>query len=186
MSEQVMPAIKIFFLLTFVTGVAYPLAITALGQIAFTRQVNGSLIEKNGNLVGSSLIAQKFENPKHFWARPSAVDYNPNPSGGSNLGPTSADLKTKIEDRKKAGMTDDLLFASASGLDPHISPASAHRQVDRIVNSLGIKTEEKETFANKLHALVNEKTEKRQWLLLGETRVNVLMLNLELDEMVMQ
>ncbi len=176
--KQLMPAIKLFALLTVLTGILYPLFITLIAQKVFPEQANGSLLYKDGKLVGSALVAQKFQTPQYFWARPSAVDYNPMPSGGSNAGPTSADLKAKVLERQKLGLTDEMLFASASGLDPHISPAAAKSQVERIVlaRKLG------ETGKGKLMQLIEQNTEQRQFGFLGEVRVNVLRLNLALDQ----
>ena len=173
--EQLVPALRIFLFLTVLLGGAYPLLITAIAQIGFGHQANGSLIKKDGRVLGSELIAQKFEKPGHFWARPSAVDYNPLPSGGSNFGLTSQDLVSKVAERKKAGMTDDLLFASGSGLDPHISPKAALAQISRISGAIGVD-------ADKLTRLVHEHTEGRQLGVFGEPRVNVFKLNLALDE----
>jgi K+-transporting ATPase ATPase C chain len=133
---------------------------------------------KDGKVVGSSLLAQKFQAPEYFWERPSAVDYNPMPSGGSNFGPTSADLKAKIAERQKQGLSGDMLYSSASGLDPHISPAAARSQVERIVvaRKLG------ETGKQKLLELIDRHTEGRAFGFLGEVRINVLQLNLALDQ----
>ena len=168
-------AMRLFLFFTLLTGGAYPLLMTGFGQSLFPIQANGSLIEQDGKRVGSALIAQKFEKDIHFWPRPSAVDYNPLPSGGSNLGPTSQDLKTKIEERKKLNLTEDLRFASASGLDPHISLRSALAQAPRVAAALQVPIRE-------LNQLIHNKLEGRQFGFLGEPRINVLMLNLALDE----
>lgn len=174
MKESLGPALRIFGFFTVLLGVAYPLLMTAVAQALFPRQANGSLIERNGQGVGSALIAQKFERPEHFWARPSAVDFNPLPSGGSNLGPTSQDLVQKVAERAKTGVTGELLYASASGLDPHISPAAALAQVTRVARATGLDPK-------RLEHLVAEHTEDRQLKILGEPRVNVLELNLALE-----
>ncbi|MGE3262770.1 MAG: potassium-transporting ATPase subunit KdpC [Bacteriovoracia bacterium] len=174
--KQIFPALKAFLLLTFVTGAVYPLLVTAIGQAFFPRQANGSLLQgSDGKIQGSELIAQGFKGDKYFWPRPSAVDYNPLPSGGSNLGPTSKALQDKWQERRKAGLSGDLLAASASGLDPHISPESAYDQVPRIAQARGKSIAE-------VNGLIASTVERRQFGFLGENRVNVLKLNRLLDE----
>jgi K+-transporting ATPase ATPase C chain len=175
-------SLKMFAILTLLTGFLYPLLITAVAQISFPHKAQGSLISKDDQRVGSLLIGQKFEDPKYFWGRPSAVDYNPLPSGGSNLGPTSSALKEAVEKRKAAlrggeegEIPVDLLFASGSGLDPHISPQAAQFQVNRVAKNRGIDPAV-------LVALIKSHTEGRSWGVLGEPRVNVLRLNLALDD----
>lgn len=167
-----MKALRLFVFLTFVTGVVYPFFVTGLAQAVFPHQANGQMIEKDGHVIGSMIIAQKFEQPKYFWPRPSAVDFNPLPSGGSNLGPTSADLKKAIEDRAAKGQP---LYASASGLDPDISPVDARAQVARVANARGVS-------ADRIEKLVDDSVEDRQLGFLGDPRVNVLKLNLALDQ----
>ncbi len=169
-------AALLFF--TLLTGVLYTGAVGGIAYFAFPNQAGGSLVTSNGKVVGSELIAQNFKDSKHFWPRPSAVDFNPLPSGGSNYAPSSADLLGKINERKKLGMTRDMLFASGSGLDPHISPQAAYDQVDRIAAARGLN-EMKKTA---VRVLILEHTEGRQYGLLGEERVNVLLLNLALDK----
>ncbi len=176
-------ALRIFAFLTIVTGLAYPLLMTGIAQVGFSKKANGSLIEKDGKLIGSELIAQKFEHPYHFFPRPSAIDYNAMPSGGSNLGPTSQDLKAKVEDRRKAGLEEDLLFASGSGLDPHISPKSAYAQVPRIITALHVPSAQAERVTREVKALVASSIEGRQFRVFGDPRVNVLRINLELDDL---
>jgi K+-transporting ATPase ATPase C chain len=171
-------ALKIFIVLSIITGVLYPLAVTGLGQLLFSRQANGSLIEKNGQVVGSELIAQKFVNAKYFWPRPSAGDYATVASGASNAAPTSEALKKAIGERKAQGLTHDMLFTSGSGLDPHISPEAARDQVARVVQERKL-SEQQRALVEKL---VEDYTEKRQGGVLGDPRVNVLKLNLALDE----
>src|SRR6185369_2615902 len=122
-------ALRILLVLSILTGLVYPLVVTGVAQVIFPNQAGGSLIVRHHQVVGSSLMAQSFKDSKYFWPRPSAVDYNPLPSGGSNFGPTSKDLLEKIKERRSAGLTGELLFASASGLDPHISPNTAHEQI---------------------------------------------------------
>ncbi|MFZ6655717.1 potassium-transporting ATPase subunit KdpC [Undibacterium sp. TJN19] len=183
------PLLASFVLLSAITGVLYPLAVTGIGKLAFNDKVNGSLIEKDGKLLGSSLIGQNFSDPKYFWGRPSASGtfaYNGMASGGSNQGPTNPALKTAIEDRIKAlreadpGNTKavpvDLVTASGSGLDPHISPAAAQFQLQRVSKLRGLKAEQ-------VQILLSQYTEAPQFGIFGEARVNVLELNLALDKM---
>lgn len=183
MSSQFGAALRLFGFLTLLSGVAYPLGVTLVARLAFPRQAAGSLVERNGQIVGSVLIGQKFERPDHFWSRPSAIDFNPLPSGGSNSGPLNKDYRQKVETRWDAGARDEMLFASGSGLDPHIRPESAKRQIPRIVDSLGLTQDGREAGARRLAQLVDELTEGRQLSVFGDPRVNVLRLNLALDEL---
>jgi K+-transporting ATPase ATPase C chain len=168
--------------MTVITGVAYPLIVTGISQVLFRDQANGSLIVRNEKVVGSSLIGQPFSDPKYFWGRPSATSpmpYNGAASSGSNQGPTNPALKEAVEGRIKdhGGKTPvpaDLVTASGSGLDPHISPAAAEYQVARVAKARSIPEE-------KVRALVTEHSEGRQLGILGEPRVSVLRLNLALD-----
>jgi K+-transporting ATPase ATPase C chain len=172
---------------TVLCGGIYTLAVTAVCQTLFKAKANGSLIQaRDGSLAGSSLLAQKFKADKYFWERPSAVDYNPQSSGGSNLGPTSAALKKAVDDGSAAliksnpGAGDppqDLLFASGSGLDPHISPEAALYQVARVAAARNFDAPHKEA----LKALVERSVEGPDWGVFGQPRVNVLQLNLALD-----
>jgi K+-transporting ATPase ATPase C chain len=184
MFSNLRAATLVFLLLTAVTVIAYPLAITAVGQVVFGRQAGGSLVERDGKVVGSELIGQTFASPRYFWSRPSAVGYNGGASSGSNYGPTNpaqldavkqrvADLKAAHGDEEPVPV--DLVTASGSGLDPHISPAAAEYQVARVAEARGM-TEDA------VREIVARHTEGRTLGLLGEPRVNVLMLNLELDE----
>jgi K+-transporting ATPase ATPase C chain len=187
--KTIWPAIKLFVLLTIITGIAYPLLITGIGQLLMSKQVNGSLIEKDGKLIGSSLIGQNFTEPKYFWGRPSATTPYPNnatASSGSNLGPLNPALakavKTRVTALKSADPTNtlpipvDLVTASASGLDPEISPAAANYQINRVAKARGLSNET-------LQKLISDNTKGRQWGVLGEPRVNVLLLNIALDKL---
>ena len=187
MKTLIRPAVTLFILLSVITGLIYPLLVTGIGQALFPQQAAGSLIERDGKLIGSRLIGQNFTDPKYFWGRPSATGpypYNAAASGGSNLGPLNPALKEAVESRVKAlriadpgnaaPVPVDLVTASASGLDPHISPAAAEYQVTRVARARGLAPE---TVRN----LVTQQTENRQWGIFGEPRVNVLELNLALD-----
>jgi K+-transporting ATPase ATPase C chain len=180
-------AILMLAIFTLLTGLAYPVAVTALAQALFPHQANGSLIERNGLVIGSELIGQPFEDPGYFRGRPSATGtrpYNAAASGGSNLGPTNPALAEVVRLRIKALQASnpqnlvpvpvDLVTASASGLDPHISVAAALYQVSRVARERGLDEAE-------LRTLVEEYKEGRQLGLFGEPRVNVLTLNLALD-----
>jgi K+-transporting ATPase ATPase C chain len=185
--EQLRPALVLLALLTLLTGVLYPLAMTGLAQVFFPDKANGSLITRDGQAVGSRLIGQSFDDPQYFWGRLSAtgpVPYNAAASSGSNYGPLNPALTDMVQARIDAlhaadpGNTDpipvDLVTASGSGLDPHISPAAATYQVPRVATVRGLD----EATVQKL---VDKYTEKRQWGVLGEERVNVVELNLALD-----
>lgn len=176
--------------MTVLTGFIYPLIITGIGQVVFPGKANGSLIYKDNQVVGSSLIGQKFDSSIYFWSRPSAIDYNPLPSSGSNFGPTSEKLKGQRDDRfiifiranglkETADVPGDMLFASGSGLDPHISRMAALMQVDRIVKARNLNDSQK----TELLQLIDKITEKPQYTFLGNERVNVLLLNIELDKL---
>ena len=177
--KTVFQSIRIVLLLTLLTGVIYPLAVTLMANLAFTRQANGSLIKSGDRVVGSSLLAQKCDEPDYFWPRPSGADYATVASGATNKGPTSADLANAIEARRKLlgeSAPADLLTASGSGLDPHISPESAFFQIARIAKARNLNVEQ-------LSKLVSEFIEPPQLGFLGEPRVNVLALNLALDQL---
>jgi K+-transporting ATPase ATPase C chain len=187
MKDQIRPALTLLLLLTVLTGLVYPLAVTGLAQLLFPDQANGSLIVHEGKVIGSKLIGQHFDRPEYFWGRPSATSpfpYNAAASGGSNLGPTNPALieavRARVAALRAAGPDNDLpipvdlVTASGSGLDPHISPAAALYQVKRVAHARNLE----ETNVRKL---VLQRTEERQFGLLGERRVNVLQLNLALD-----
>jgi K+-transporting ATPase ATPase C chain len=189
MLKELKPALLVLALMTALTGGVYPLLVTGIAQGLFPRQSNGSLIEEDGKVVGSALVGQPFSDPKHFWSRPSAtgpVSYNAGASSGSNLGPLNPALeeavKARIDALKAADPTQtapipvDLVTASGSGLDPHISPAAARWQAPRIARLRGLSEAD-------VAKLIDDHTEGRQLGLLGEPRVNVLTLNLALDRL---
>ena len=187
MKTLIRPALSIFVLLSLLTGVVYPVVTTGIARAIFPAQAAGSPVEKDGKAVGSSLIGQNFAEPKYFWGRPSVTSPQPNnglASGGSNLGPLNPALVDAVKGRiaalqaadpdNKLPIPADLVTASASGLDPHISPAAAAYQLNRVARLRQLKAET-------LAALIAQHTEERQWGLFGEPRVNVLALNLALD-----
>ncbi|MGE0469492.1 MAG: potassium-transporting ATPase subunit KdpC [Nitrospira sp.] len=187
MKDQIRPALIMLLLLTVLTGLVYPLAVTGLAQLLFPDQANGSLIVREGRVIGSRLIGQYFDKPEYFWSRPSATapfPYNAAASGGSNLGPSNPVLIEAVNARVAAlraadpgndlPIPVDLVTASGSGLDPHISPAAAQYQAKRVARARSLDESTVQT-------LVVQHTEGRQYGLLGERRVNVLQLNLALD-----
>jgi potassium-transporting ATPase KdpC subunit len=180
-------SILLTIVFTVLTGILYPLVITGIAQIAFRDQANGSLIVRDGKVVGSELLAQQFTGDKYFWPRPSAGGYATVPSGASNLGPTSQALQSNVTANAAAFRTGnkmaadapvpaDMVFTSASGLDPHISPEAARLQIARVAAARGIG-------ADQVKALVEKFVESPQWGIFGEERVNVLRLNLALDDL---
>jgi K+-transporting ATPase ATPase C chain len=188
MKTQIIIALKFLLIMTILTGIAYPLVMTGISQVSFPSKANGSLIVKDGNVIGSELIGQKFDSSIYFSSRPSATGYNPIPSGASNYGPTSDTLRKLVTARrylfaKMNSVADiqsipkEMIFASASGLDPQISPESAFMQVDRIVGERHLNNQQKET----LLASIKELTQQPQYLILGDKRINVLNLNIVLD-----
>jgi K+-transporting ATPase ATPase C chain len=180
-------SIVLFIILTILTGVVYPLTITLLAQFFFPHQANGGFVkDAQGKVIGSEFIGQNFTSPKYFWPRPSVIDYNPLPSGASNQAVSSKALQQKIEERQKNFLKQnpgvkivpaDLLFASGSGLDPHISSAAAKAQLERIARARHFSPKQRE----ELLLLIKKSIEKREFLLLGELRINVLKINLALD-----
>lgn len=188
MSSYFKPAAILFLLLTLLTGIIYPALVTLLAQSLFAEQASGSLVkDQQGQIIGSALIGQSFTDPKYFWGRPSATapfPYNAAASSGSNLGPTNPalieDIKSRIQVLQTAYPDNpvkipvDLVTSSASGLDPHISPAAAAYQIHRVAKA-------RQLSEDALRQLVQEHTEPRQWQVLGEARVNVLKLNLALE-----
>ncbi|MDQ0017274.1 K+-transporting ATPase ATPase C chain [Variovorax boronicumulans] len=186
-SSILRPAIVLFALLSALTGLIYPMAVTGAAKAVFPKEAAGSLIVLDGTTVGSRLIGQNFSDPKHFWGRPSATapqPYNASASGGANQGPLNPALTDAIKARVEALRTADpgntapvpvdLVTASASGLDPDISPAAAHYQAARVARVRGVPVEQ-------INALIEKHTQGALWGLLGEARVNVLALNLALD-----
>lgn len=187
MKDQIRPALTMLLLLTILTGFVYPLAVTGLARALFSDQAKGSLIMREGQVMGSKLIGQYFDKPEYFWGRPSATapyPYNAASSGGSNLGPTNPALieivTARVAALRAADPTNelpipvDLVTASGSGLDPHITPAAALYQAKRVAHARSVDEAV-------VHTLIAEHTEERQFGLLGERRINVLQLNLALD-----
>lgn len=182
-------SLKMFLWLSFLTGIAYPLFITGIAQLTMKHQADGGIIYSQGKPIGAALIGQKFQKEKYFQSRPSAVDYNPLPSGGSNLSLTSDALKKTVQERKNAidkwagnkkPIPSELLFSSGSGLDPHITPDAAYFQMHKIIKARGW---DEKKFQEPLKKLIQQMTEKRFLGFLGEPVVNVLKLNLALDEL---
>lgn len=189
MKTLLRPAITLLVLLSAITGVVYPLAVTGIAQGLFPQAAGGSLILKDGKPVGSELIGQNFTDPKYFWGRPSATGPQPNnasASSGSNQGPLNPALTEAVKGRigalkaadpdNKLPIPADLVSASASGLDPHISPAAANYQIERVART-------RQLSPAQVRQLVEQQTEGRQWGVFGEPRVNVFKLNLALDAM---
>lgn len=190
MKRQIITGLRFLGLMIILTGVIYPGLITVITSLIFNKEAQGSLIEKNGVIIGSKLIGQNFESPRYFWSRPSINNYNPLPSGGSNLGILNPLLEKKIIQseqtflqanniEKDQYIPPEMVTASASGLDPHISPTAALLQVDRISNARGLNQGKRDQLVN----LINDLTEKRQFSLLGESRINVFLLNLKIDSL---
>lgn len=188
MINQIKPAIVMLLLFTVLTGIAYPLSVTLIAQTVFPNQANGSLLGSKEQPLGSELIGQPFTGSEYFWGRPSATvptAYNGGASGGANLGPTNPALLDAVQARIKAlhdadpshsrAVPVDLVTASASGLDPDISPAAAAYQISRVAAARHLSPDS-------VRELVQHHTEARQWGMLGEPRVNVLTLNLALDK----
>ena len=192
MKSQILPALRMFLALTLLTGVVYPLVVTLAAKTVFPRQARGSVITVDGKIVGSELLAQRFGGANYFWPRPSAGDDGTNyatvASAASNKGPTASDLKSNVTDRatsfriahglaSDAPVPSEMLFASGSGLDPHISPETARLQIERVSAARKFSAEQRQ----QLTTLVEQFIEPPQLGFLGEPRVNVLKLNLTLD-----
>ncbi len=191
MKTQTIIALKFLLVMTILTGIIYPLFMTGVAQLTFPSKANGSLIKKDGKIIGSELIGQKFDTTIYFWSRPSAIGYNPIPSGASNFRPTSDTLKKQVTARRTSfananSMTEisaipkEMIFASGSGLDPHISPEAAYLQLDRVAKARKFNESQK----HNVKLLIKNKTEGLQYSIFGEERVNVLALNLELDQII--
>jgi len=190
MKTQTIIALKFLLVMTILTGIIYPLFMTGVAQLGFPAKANGSLVMKDGKIAGSELIGQKFDSSIYFWSRPSAIGYNPIPSGASNYGPTSDTLKKQVMARRilfatKNSITDiaaipkEMIFASGSGLDPQISPEAALLQLERVATARNLNEAQKQ----KVQQLIKNMTEEPQFFLFGEPRINVLLLNLRLDEL---
>lgn len=188
--KTIIISLKIFLFLTILTGIVYPILVTGIAQVVFRGNANGSLVIKDDKAIGSELIGQTFDSTIYFSSRPSATGYNPLPSGGSNFGLTNSKLINQVSVRKSQFMAlnsidslsvlpAEMLFASGSGLDPHISPSAAFMQVERIVKARHFDSNKKE----KLLETINVLKEKPQYLIFGEERINVLLLNLDLDKL---
>jgi K+-transporting ATPase ATPase C chain len=188
MKTQTIIAIKFLLVMTVLLGVIYPFFMTGVAQLTFPAKANGSLIMKDGRIVGSELIGQKFDSTIYFWSRPSSIDYNPIPSGASNLGPTSDKLKKQVNERRRLfavgnSITDtslipkEMVFASGSGLDPHISPETALLQLNRVATARNLNEAQKQ----RVEQIIKNKTQEPQYFLFGEPRINVFELNLALD-----
>ncbi|MGB7746804.1 MAG: potassium-transporting ATPase subunit KdpC [Verrucomicrobiia bacterium] len=191
MIKLTIQSIRQLIIWSILTGVIYTAGMTVFCQFAFHNQANGSLVERDGKIIGSALLAQQFQGTNYFWPRPSACSYGTGGSGivassGSNLGPTSGTLQTNVMNNIAAFISGnnlptntvvpaDMVFASASGLDPHISPEAARLQISRVAVSRGMSED-------KIKALVDQFTEPPQWGFLGQARVNVLLLNVALDK----
>ena len=188
MRTQISIAFKFLLIMTLLTGIVYPLFMTGIAQVAFPEKANGSFIKKDGEILGSRLIGQKFDSSAYFWSRPSAIDYNPVPSAASNFGPTSVKLLIQVNERRKifntgnniqdtTSIPGEMLFASASGLDPHTSVDAVLLQVKRIATVRHFNNSQEQ----RLNDLIRQNTEKRQFGILGEERINILRLNIGLD-----
>jgi K+-transporting ATPase ATPase C chain len=176
--KTIFTSLRMLVALSVLTGALYPLLITGTARLVAGHASGGSLVARDDTIVGSTLLAQKTENPRYFWPRPSAVDFATVASGASNQGPTNAALAKAIAERRLKFGADapaDLLTSSGSGLDPHLSPAAAQHQAARIAQTRGIAV-------SRIQALIAEKTEGPQFGFLGAPRVNVLSLNLALDD----
>ncbi len=188
MKKEIKRSLMVLLVLTILTGILYPLGITVIAKIFFPKQAEGSLIVRDGKIVGSELIGQSFDNPKYLWGRLSATTpaYHASASSGSNLGPSNPALidnaKARINSLKAGDSNNnnpipvDLVTASGSGLDPHISPAAADYQVSRISKASNLQE-------GQIRQLIQENTEERTWSILGEPRVNVLKVNLSLNQL---
>jgi len=190
MKRQITTGLRFLVIMIILTGIVYPVLITVITSEFFNKKAQGSLIKRNGTIIGSELIGQNFDSNKYFWSRPSYNNYNPLPSGGSNLGLLNPRLTETILQRKNAflqankiegdlNIPDEMVTASASGLDPHISSAAALLQVSRVAQARGMD----KIGQDKLVTLINDLMEDRQFSILGEPRINVFLLNLKIDSL---
>jgi potassium-transporting ATPase KdpC subunit len=190
MQRQIITGLKLLALMIILTGFIYPVIVTGIVSLIFPKKAAGSLVENNGAVIGSKLIGQNFESQKYFWSRPSFNNYNPLPSGASNLGPLNPLLINTINQREKVfrgankmkedmSIPPEMVTASASGLDPHISLSAALLQVPRVVQARGMDNAKQSQIVN----LIYDMTENRQFSLLGEPRINVFLLNLSIDNL---
>jgi potassium-transporting ATPase KdpC subunit len=176
-------ALRLFAILSLLTGIVYPYSLTLLSHGLFPFESEGSILQVADKSVGSAWLAQKFERPDYFWPRPSAADYATVASGASNAGPTNANLKRQIMERRQwlsaahnnPAVPEELLMTSGSGLDPHLSPQGVYYQVERVAKARGLKAEA-------VKQLIRQQMEPSQWGILGQERINVLRLNLALDQ----
>jgi K+-transporting ATPase ATPase C chain len=190
MKRQIITGLRFLVLMIILTGLVYPGLVTVITSVFSPNEAKGSLVRRDGVIIGSKLIGQNFDSQKYFWSRPSFNNYNPLPSGASNLGPLNPLLIKKINENEKdfaqankikedLNILPEMVTASASGLDPHISPAAAFLQISRIAEARGMDKAEQD----KLIELVNDLTENRQFSFLGEPRINVFLLNLKIDSL---
>lgn len=189
MKKPFITAVRLILFFTVATGIIYPLIITGISRVFFHEKAEGSLVKKNGVIIGSELIGQESDSVAYFWTRPSAINYQPLPSGGSNFSWSDQRLKALVAERKEAfikgnmlydttSVPVEMLFASASGLDPHISPRATFLQAERVARARNFNDGQKQ----KLAGLIVKMTEKPQFSIFGEERINVFLLNLELDK----
>lgn len=188
MKTQLLMAIKVLFIMTILTGIIYPLVMTGIAQLSYPQKANGSLVMKDRKLIGSGLLGQNSDTSIYFSSRPSAIGYNPVPSGATNYGPTSDTLKKLVNARRtlfakensisdSANVPVEMIFASGSGLDPHISPEAALLQVNRISNARKLDENQKQQLLDEIKNM----TEGPQFFIFGEKRINVFALNIKLD-----
>lgn len=190
MKKRLLTGSLFLLMATLLTGIIYPVVVTVFANLLFREKATGSLIRSNGLKIGSELIGQNFDSLKYFWSRPSAVKYNPMPSGGSNLGPLNPRLREEISKRRESfilknylnpdhNIPSEMIFASGSGLDPHISPEAALLQLKRVAKERGFDP----AMESNLAEIIQNLTEDRQFFIFGEPRINVIQLNLMTDSL---
>jgi len=190
MMKRLLTGSLFLLMATLLTGIIYPVVVTVFANLFFREKATGSLVTSNGSKIGSVLIGQKFDSLKYFWSRPSSVEYNPMPSGGSNLGPLNPKLREEITRRSESfilgnqllrehNIPAEMIFASGSGLDPHISPEAALIQLKRVAKARGFD----QVMENNLAEIIQDLTEGRQYFIFGEPRINVFKLNLMTDSL---